>query len=138
MKKIFIAALVLLSSIVFSADPIEINKEKAIHSAHSWLTLLDSGKIQESWDDAGKLFKSQITSEQWVKALNEARESLGKFKIRKIKNDKFLTSIPGCPEGRYFILTYSADFAKSKNVTELVTLACEQDSMYKVIGYFIK
>jgi hypothetical protein len=138
MKNVLIASLVLFSSLAFSADSTRISKEQAVTSAQTWLALVDSAKYQESWDSAGKILQSQVTVEQWTKAAGASREPLGAVVTRKIKSDKFETSLPGVPDGKYFILVFSTSFTNKKKAIETVTLACEQDSVYKVVGYFIK
>jgi Protein of unknown function (DUF4019) len=107
-------------------------------SSSRWLTLVDSGRYAESWRAASTMFRSAVTAEQWQKALRAAREPLGALVSRKLADSRFATSLPGAPDGEYYVFQYGSEFANKKSALETVTLVKEKDGTWRVAGYFIR
>ena len=74
-------------------------EKSGIESAQSWLEFVDSEKYAESWEEAAEYFKSAITKEKWGKTIQAVRNPLGKVVSRKLKSQKYTTSLPGAPDG---------------------------------------
>ena len=110
----------------------------AIESAQAWLEFVDSEKYAESWEEAAEYFKSSITKEKWEYTIQDVRNPLGKVVSRKLKSQKYTTSLPGTPYGDYVIIKYNTTFMKKKAAIETITLIQDKDGKWKVSGYNIK
>lgn len=105
--------------------------------AASWLGLLDNHMWGQSWDGSGKLFRSNLTQEQWVKTAQAVRDPLGAVSSRVALGVTKAQSLPGAPDGEYEVRQYRTVFAKKANSVETVVLAREGEQ-WKVVGYFIR
>ncbi|MGC4121101.1 MAG: DUF4019 domain-containing protein [Myxococcales bacterium] len=115
------------------------DKEKAaVAAAEAWLKLVDYGKYAGSWKEAATFFKGAMKSEQWEQALTGVRKPLGKVGSRKVKTTKYLTSVPGAPDGEYVVIEFDTSFAEKKAAVETVTPMMDKDGKWRVSGYFIK
>ena len=75
------------------------NTRKATSSAVTWLSLVDDGKYDASWDAASVLLRNSVTKEQFVQEMAAARQPLGRVLSRVSKMARTLTSLPGAPYG---------------------------------------
>lgn len=105
--------------------------------AVSWLGLLDAQKWDQSWDGSGKLFRSNLTQEQWAKTAQAVRDPLGAVSSRVALGATKAQSLPGAPDGEYEVRQYRTVFANKANSVETVVLAREGEE-WKVVGYFIR
>lgn len=103
----------------------------------AWLTLLDNGAWDESWQAAGAMFKAQVTAEDWTTSVRSVRDPIGAVVSRVQKSAEQTSSLSGAPAGDYWILQYQTAFAERANSTETVVLARE-GAGWKVIGYFVR
>ena len=130
--------------ILFSNSTKKLFEEKAkpeifaLNAAKNWLALVDTEKYQNSWDQAAQLFKRAITKEQWANAVKSARKPLGKNLSRKLKLKRYYTSLPGAPDGKYFVIQFKASFENKKSAIETITSMLDKDGKWRVSGYFIK
>ena len=129
------AAILFLASIASAQSPQE---QAARKSAEDWLTLVDSGKYAESWQEAASLFKSQVSQDQWESKIRAVREPLGKVRSRKLKSSQYTTSVPGAPDGEYVAIQYDTTLEHKKVAVETVTPMLDKDGTWRVSGYFIK
>lgn len=113
-------------------------EDLAMASAQSWLTLIDSEKYAESWQEASTVFKANLTQEQWVGTVKSVRSQFGKVLSRKVKSAKYTRSLPGAPDGEYVVLQFDTSFANKKAAVETLTPALDKDGKWRVSGYFIK
>jgi Protein of unknown function (DUF4019) len=115
------------------------DQEKAASSAaKTWLALVDAGKYSDSWKEAATLFKSHIEQQQWEQALTKVRKPQGNLTSRKQKSATHKTSLPGAPDGDYFVLEFDTSFTKLPAAVETVTLALDKDGAFRTVGYLIK
>ena len=115
------------------------NAEKSgIESAQAWLELVDGEKYVESWEDAAEYFKSAVTKENWEKTIQAVRKPLGKVVSRELKSQKYVTSLPGAPDGEYVVIQYNTTFENKKAAIETITPMLDKDDKWKVSGYYIK
>jgi hypothetical protein len=122
-----------------AADPAPSEAEKATESAaQSWLSLVDAGKYGESWDAAASLFRSALSREQWIQALEKVRRPLGKVLSRKLRGAKHATDLPNAPKGEYVVIQYDTDFAGRSGAVETITPMKESEGRWRVSGYYIK
>ena len=107
----------------------------AVESAAQWLALVDEGNISASWDQSAKLLKSSMQQEQWTKML-QARLALGRLESRKLMFAKYAkASVPGAPNGEFFVIQYDSSFEHKKSILEMVTPILEEDGQWRVAGY---
>ena len=109
-----------------------------LDSAGAWLTLVDAGQYDKSWDQAASLFKESLSKDQWVKSLQTARMPLGKVISRTSTSTTYTTSLPGVPDGKYVVIKYDTSFENKKSAVETVTPMLDKDGKWRVSGYFIK
>ncbi|MBB6523652.1 DUF4019 domain-containing protein [Pseudoteredinibacter isoporae] len=102
-----------------------------------WLNMVDDGKYAESWDVAAPFFKAQVSKEQWLQGLKQARTPLGKVVTRDIESSDIHSVLPGAPEGEYIVVVLKASFEKMPSATETVTLK-KDDDRWRIVGYYIK
>jgi len=111
--------------------------EAATVAALDWLTLLDDGKYEESWQAGASVMQDNVTAEQWSTALKDARDPLEPFEARKLLESRKVTDPPGAPAGEYIFLHYRTEAANEQSVTETLVLVEEGDA-WKVVGYFVQ
>jgi hypothetical protein len=129
----FFAALVLSGSLMAAED----SPQQVTDAARNWLTLIDTGKYDQSWDGASKLFRERVAEAQWVTEVKAAREPLGAVESRMAPAVHFAASLPGAPDGRYAILQFRSKFEHKRDAVETVTMMID-DGTWKLAGYFIK
>ena len=83
-------------------------------TASTWLALVDAGRYAESWTAAARLFRDQVTSEQWEKAVRSAREPLGRHQSRSLRSAEFTRTLPGAPDGEYVVLLFDLRFREQE------------------------
>jgi uncharacterized protein DUF4019 len=113
-------------------------EELAQKSAEAWLTLADSGKYAETWDEGSQYFKAAITKDRWVSALQGVRSPLGKVVSRKLKSANLTKTLPGAPDGEYVVIQYDTSFENKKESVETIIPMLDKDGKWRVSGYFIK
>ena len=135
-------ALLLLSGIVgavgcsSSSNPQA--EAAAEDAAKAWLSLIDTEKYAESWDEAAQYFRDALPKDQWVQAMQAARKPLGKNLSRELKSKSYRTSVPGAPDGEYVVIQFKASFENKKSAIETITPMLDKDGKWRVSGYFIK
>lgn len=110
----------------------------ATESANHWLTLVDDGNYEGSWNTAAPLFKNHVLKNQWAQMLQATRAPLGKVLFRNVKSAVYKTSLPGAPDGQYVVIQYESSFEHKKSAIETVTPSLGTDGRWRVSGYFIK
>jgi len=113
-------------------------EQLAQQSADTWLSLVDSGKYAESWQEASPLFKAHVGKEDWRKMLHATRDPLGKTISRKLKSAQYAKTLPGAPDGDYVIIQYETSFEHKQSSVETITPMLDKDGQWRVSGYFIK
>ena len=128
---------VMLGAVICTAA--ESEKEKApVTGAEKWLVIVDEEKYGESWKEAAELFRNAVKQEQWGQTIQTVRKPLGKMVSRKVKSASYRTSMPGAPDGEYFIIEFETTFENKKSAIETVTPMLEKDGKWRVSGYFVK
>jgi hypothetical protein len=140
MKRYWIMLVVLVAGVsAQAAIQAQQTPEKAAQqAAESWLSLVDSTKYEESWEEAASVFKAAISKEDWKAAVQSARDPLGKNKSRKLIEAKYTKSLEGAPDGEYVVIQYESSFEKQKSVTETIVPMLDKDGKWLVSGYFIR
>lgn len=104
-------------------------------AAQQWLSLIDKGVYEESWDAGAKTFQLTITKNEWTKALNGLRKPLGNVVSREILDQKTAKNPKGLPVGDYMVLFYKTSFQNRPQANELITMVKENDGQWKVLTY---
>ena len=113
-------------------------EKAAQEAAQSWLSLVDSEKYKESWNQAASFFKQAVTPAQWEGAVKGARGPLGKVKSRQLQSAEYRRSLPGAPDGEYVVIQYATSFENKKSAVETITPMKDKDGVWRVSGYYIK
>lgn len=111
---------------------------EAQEAASRWLTLTDGGNYGASWDQASGAFQAAITRAGWETLVKPVRAPLGAVKSRKLKSAVFARTLPGAPEGEYFVVQYDTEFENHAGAVETVTPMRDKDGAWRVSGYYIK
>jgi len=111
---------------------------KSNETAQSWLKLVDSGDYSQSWVAASSQLKSAVTEQDFERQLNVVRGAVGPLLSRKLKSAEYRTTLPGAPDGQYFIFQYDSRFAGKASAVETVTTMLDKDGQWRVSGYFIR
>jgi hypothetical protein len=135
-----ILALILLF-LIFSIQMVRADsaaEEAALKASQAWLDLVDSGKYDESWEEASLYFKNSIKKEEWISTIKAVRDPFGKLSKRTFKSKQEVDSMPGAPDGDYIIIQYDTSFENKKSAVETVVPMLEKDGKWKISGYFVR
>lgn len=116
----------------------EESEQNAFVAAEKWLSLIDFGNIDESWNQSAELFKANVSLENWKSSLKIVQDSLGKVLSRTLKSKQYAQELPGAPDGDYFVIQFETVFENKKNAVETVTPMKDKDGEWRVSGYFVK
>jgi len=114
------------------------SEKSAVSASLAWLELVDRAEYEESWSEAASLFKTAVDESTWVKQISAARQPLGKILSRRVKSTKYMTSLPGAPDGQYVVIQTQASFENKKTAVETITPMLDNDGKWRVSGYYIK
>ncbi|MWV28596.1 helix-turn-helix domain-containing protein [Aurantiacibacter rhizosphaerae] len=106
-------------------------------TALDWLALGDAGEWDESWQQAGEMFQSQVTAAQWETAATQVRAPLGGVISREIMSVQQTDTLPGTPPGDYAVVQFATAFASAPGSLETVIMR-KEDGSFKTVGYFIR
>jgi hypothetical protein len=110
----------------------------AITAAQSWLKLIDTGKVSESWKQSSAIFQGMVTETKWQEQMDTYRKPLGDVVSRKLNSAEALTHAPGAPDGHYVTMIFETSFTAKNDVVETVSFYLEPDGQWRAAGYFIK
>jgi Protein of unknown function (DUF4019) len=111
---------------------------QAKQAAAAWLKLVDQGNYAQSWSDASSFFKAHVDQPTWETQVSAVREPLGGVVSRKVKGARYMTSLPGAPDGKYVVIQYETSFEHKKSAIETVTPMLDGDGDWRVSGYYIR
>jgi hypothetical protein len=126
-------AVLTLLAVVAVAAP---DADEASSSGQKWLALLDDQKYEESWTQAGTLFRSEVSQEQWTASLKRFRDPMGAMVSRASARIDFAKTLRGAPDGDYAIIHFTTTFKNKTDVTERLTLV-KEDGRWQVAAYAI-
>lgn len=143
MRSLVIAAMVTAALLIpkpgaTAGDKEAAAKEAALGAAKIWLGLVDEGYHGSSWMESAKYFRDSVTKEGWVRMVSGVRGPLGALKKRTLRSAQHATTLPGAPDGEYFVIQYDASFEHKADAVETVTTMLDQDGKWRVAGYFIR
>lgn len=103
----------------------------------SWLTLVDAGSYEKSFDAAAAFFQKDMKRTQWVESMNGFRKPFGAVKKRTERSQTKKKNLPGAPSGDYIIFTFDTVFECGLAAVETVNTVREKDGI-RICGYFIR
>lgn len=106
----------------------------AIRHVENWLSLVDKGAYEETWDDMSEVFRKTITKKQWIADLKGFRAELGKPETRKLS---YVTPASDPDAGPYLIIQYQSSFANNITKGEAVSVIEDDFDNWKILGYSI-
>ena len=133
-KTVVLGVLFLALNLVANANPDTIGSARA--ASIEWLALVDGLKYQESWSEASSLLRGAVSQGDWEKNLESIRGSLGAVEKRDPDTSEFHDTLEGLPDGEYFIFTFKSAFENRSFAFEVVAVAKEPDSSWRVVGYY--
>jgi hypothetical protein len=113
-------------------------------AASAWLGIVDSGRYEESWEEASVAFRENMTrfgksSGFWVKALGASRQPLGPMVSRALTRVAPTSAMPGGGGGRrYLELVYGSGFENADRVTETVVMTLDDDGVWRMYNYAVR
>ena len=110
----------------------------ALSAVQTWLSLMDNGHYGESWETAADSFHKAVTQADWVSKSGTIRQPLGKVLSRTLGTMEHLSTLPGMPDGSYFVVKFDTAFDNLKPASETVTIALANDGRWKAIAYLIR
>ena len=135
---LFIAIGLLVTVTLFGQDSLQNPEEEALHSARSWLAMIDQGNYAESWEESADLVKNAVTRDDWIQSMKGARIMFGGLVTRSLKSTEYATMLPGAPDGHYVVIQFETSFEKKESAIETVTPMLDSDGHWRVSGYRIK
>ena len=111
-------------------------RDEAAAAAHEWLALLDAGEYQACWEGGSSLMRTAVSPGQLAKTVRSALEPMGAPQSRSLDGADYHETLPGAPDGRYWVMRFAACYARKQAATETVTAAWDGDA-WRVSGYFI-
>ena len=133
-KKAILGVFFLALSLVANAGPDTTNSARA--ASIEWLALVDGLKYRESWSEASSLLQGAVSQADWEKNLESIRGPLGAVEKRDPDASEFHDVLDGLPDGEYFIFTFRSAFENRSFAFEVVAVAKEPDSSWRVVGYY--
>jgi hypothetical protein len=66
------------------------------------------------------------------------RQPLGKVISRQVMSKIPTMNVPGGPDGEYVIIQFETSFENKTDAIETVTPVLDEDSIWRVTGYYIR
>ncbi len=120
-------------------------EQDAINAAEKWLVQVDAGRGADAWAMASASFKSSVDREKWRVGLAELRKPFGNMESRKAAKIAHVGEVAagttgprGLTPGSQVTILFETRFTGGKAADEEVMLVRENDSIWRVAGYFIR
>ncbi|MCG8633069.1 MAG: DUF4019 domain-containing protein [Desulfobacterales bacterium] len=133
-----IVTLVLTAHSLWAESPEPEKEARALMAAEAWLSIVDKGEYDKSWEKTSEYFQNSVSKKDWTDALTGFRKPFGKVILRKVAQMKYTTSLPGAPDGEYVVIHFKTSFKNKASSFETVTPSLEKNGTWRVAGYFIK
>ena len=140
--RLFLAAPLLVLALLLTVPAVQAAQnsqaQAAQKSALAWLALVDQGDYEASWKESGAYFQGAMAAKEWSRLISGVRGPLGKVLSRKLASSEVRQTMPGAPDGQYYVLVFKSSFENKKTAQESVTLILEPKRGWRVVGYVIK
>ena len=142
MKGVYRQAVMAAACAVAAAGPAWASEQAAVdatavEAATQWLGIVDAGDYGRSYDEASSVVRVALSKDRWTASLTGIRTPLGRLIARARTTATATTQLPGAPDGRYVVVTFSASLENKQAANETVTVAKDADGAWRVAGYFI-
>ena len=138
----FFTGVLLLALALLLSSPVHAAQSSQAGAAHkaalAWLELVDKGDYLASWKESGAYFQSAMAAHKWSELINNVRMPLGNVTSRKLIKAQARQTMPGAPDGEYFMLIFKSSFTSKQSAVETVTVINEAKRGWRVVGYFIR
>jgi len=134
-------AVLALFCLISPVMPEEDHKEaiaQAARSARDWLALVDRGEYGAAYDTAAAYLKGSIKRPEFEAKMLGARSPLGKLLSRTLDWARYMTTLPGAPDGEYVVMKFQSSFENRKSAVETISPMREKNGKWHVAGYYIK
>lgn len=137
-----IATAVFIVTLFASTAPLAATTEDPKLAAESaaieWLTLLDAGHYTESWSAASTLFRDRLSQSRWTAKAETGRGYLGELLSRKLRSEQSARTVSGEPDGEYFLVNFTSNFAWTNGQRVIETVAMrDEGGVWRVVDYYI-
>ena len=112
-------------------------RDDAVAAAREWLALLDVGDHETCWARAAALMRAAVSREQLAQSLSSVLVPLGAPLARSLDRAEYHETLPGAPDGHYWVMRFAASYAHKQAAVETVTAMWDHDE-WRVSGYFIR
>ena len=109
----------------------------ALGAAQEWLAFLDAGDYPACWSSAAALMRSAVPEEQFTQTLRAALAPMGTLLSRAMTEAESHETLPGAPDGRYWVVCFAASYTNKKAAVETVTATWDGDA-WRVSGYYLR
>ena len=135
---LILICLVTASRAQAQAAPDTASIAQAIAAGSAWVSLLDAGELEASWDSAAPAFQAAVSRREWLQAVTQARGPFEPFGTRTLVGAQFQATLPNAPPGPYVILSYQTAVEGNRTVVETVVPMRLADGRWRVSGYFVR
>ncbi len=111
---------------------------QATAAGSAWVSLIDAGDLEASWDSAAPAFQAAVSRREWLQAVTRARGPFEPFATRTLVAAQFQATLPNAPPGPYVILSYQTAVEGNRTVIETVVPMHLADGRWRVSGYFVR
>jgi hypothetical protein len=117
------------------ADPADDSRTKeAEAAAQHWLAEIDSGKMEESYDDGCTAFQLKVGKQQWITVLKALRPSIGNISSRAVQSAEYKPDGFEGLEGECVVIKYNSVFTVIGPAVEIVVMKRE-NGQWRGAGY---
>jgi len=131
-------ALLMICTMAAGASALSSQEQEAVDIGLAWLALVDQGKYDQSWQEAASYFRGAVKQAQWADMAGAVRKPLGEILSRKVTSITAKSSLPGAPDGKYWIIVFATSFRNKKEAVETLTLMKDTDGKWRAAGYYIR
>ena len=136
MKRLFLALLLLVFTVLGGCVTISPSDQDARAAAVDWLALLDAGKYQQAYDERPPRLKSDVFKPNFLATMQSRRAPLGKAKSRAFLRVSYSKTLIGAPDGSYGFIYFKSSFEHKAHGIEKVIVTGETGH-WQVSGYNI-
>jgi hypothetical protein len=133
-----VLAIATASRVQAQAAPDTASIAQATAAGSAWVSLLDAGELEASWDSAAPAFQAAVSRREWLQAVTQARGPFEPFGTRTLVSAQFHATLPNAPPGPYVILSYQTAVEGNRSVIETVVPMRLADGRWRVSGYFVR
>jgi len=131
----FVTCCLLLTAVSRASADDPINS--ALPAAQTWLSTIDAGKYEESYDMAGQgLYQKLPDKKDWVVSLKIVREAWGPIIDRKQAQHLYQPNGISGLNGECMAITFDTTTKKQGDVVEMVIMRLE-DGKWRGVGYTV-